>query len=390
MSINRNVVSDPPTMNSGDGNIVLFYPHVPRRAAEYVTDTLSGRWIGQGPKVDKFELELSARLGAQTLAVGSGTDALHLSYLLAGIGPGDEVIVPLFTCTATNIPLLYLGAKIVFADIDPFTMNVDPIDVAKKITPRTKAIVVVHYGGCVCDMDAIKEIAESAGIPVIEDAAHAMGALYKGVPVGSLSNYTMFSFQAIKTITTGDGGALSIRDQTQAELAKRLRWFGIDRSAKLGGTWENDISEVGYKYQMTDVAASMGLAGLEELDEVLAIRRRNLTRYTENLYGNNAVRMIGVNGPLNEHGAWLMTVAVVDRPVVESRLRDMGIESGRVHYRNDRYSIFRDSRGTFPVMDAMEDQYMVVPLHSRMGLEEVDRVCDALVSSAKASIDAPV
>lgn len=138
---NRNVETDLPTMNSGDNNILLFYPHVPRRAAEYVTDTLSGRWIGQGPKVDKFELELSARLGAQTLAVGSGTDALHLSYLLAAIGPGDEVIVPLFTCTATNIPLLYLGAKVVFADIDPFTMNVDPIDVAKKLRQGPKRLL---------------------------------------------------------------------------------------------------------------------------------------------------------------------------------------------------------------------------------------------------------
>jgi perosamine synthetase len=371
-----------PLMNVEQGNIVLFHPNVSDKARAYVNDVLNTRWIGQGPKVDEFEKRFSTRFGqgSPTIAVGSGTDALHLAYLLADIQPGDEVIVPVFTCTATNIPLLYIGAKIVFADIQPGTLNIDPNHVKELITDKTKAIVCVHYGGLPCDMDELKSIAASRGIPVIEDAAHAVGATYKGVPVGSISEFTMYSFQAIKHITTGDGGMLIFKDEALLEKAKRLRWFGIDRSSKQLGIWENDIKEIGYKYQLTDIGAAMGLAGLEEFDEVLKLRRQLLGVYEDKLKAINGIRFIGSGYNDREHAAWLCTVEVENRTDLVKKLREANIESGQVHYRNDRYSIFGTRRDNLPNMDALEDKYLVLPLHTKLSVEDVEFVCETIKS----------
>jgi dTDP-4-amino-4,6-dideoxygalactose transaminase len=259
-----------PWLDESDGTIVLFRPHIPKGAISEVTDVLNSRWIGQGPKVDQFEEKFNHLVGADSgIAVGSGTDALHLAYLLAGVEPGDEVISTVFTCTATNIPLLYSSAKPVFADVQRHTMNIDPADIEHRITSKTKAISIVHYGGLPCDMDEIGAIAKKHGLAVIEDAAHAVGAKYRGMSVGAISDFTMFSFQAIKHITTGDGGYLTIKNPERVPLAKRLRWFGIDRQAKTRGIWDNDITDVGYKYQMTDIGAALGLAAIEEWDETL-------------------------------------------------------------------------------------------------------------------------
>src|SRR5882672_6435312 len=179
-------MSELPVMKDGEG-ITLLYPHVPQSAIAAVTDVLKSRWIGQGPRVDDFEREFKDRFcGKHTaLAVGSGTDALHLAYLLAGIEENDEVIAPVFTCTATNIPLLYVGARIRFADVDPYTMNINVQHVRELISEKTKAIVCVHYGGLPCDMDELIRLSEEYQIPLIEDAAAALGATYKGKNVGS-------------------------------------------------------------------------------------------------------------------------------------------------------------------------------------------------------------
>ena len=233
------ILNEVPVQAEGDGKIVLFRPHIPKRAGEEILDTLGSRWIGQGPKVDRFETEFRNKFcdSLPGVSVGSGTDALHLAYLLADIKSEDEVIVPVFTCTATNIPLLYIGAKVVFADVEKDTLNIDVEHVRTLINEKTRAIVCVHYGGLPCNMDELNAIAKEYGIPVIEDAAHAVGAEYKGTPVGAISDFTMFSFQAIKHITTGDGGFLSFKDEELLDKSKRLRWFGIDRSAKQMGVW---------------------------------------------------------------------------------------------------------------------------------------------------------
>ncbi len=369
-----------PVMHESEG-IVLFHPHVPEKAVEGVTQVLHSRWIGQGPRVAEFETEFTKRFAGSgaSIAVGSGTDALHLSYILSGLQAGDEVIVPVFTCTATNIPFLYMGVIIRFADVDPETLNINVNHVRELVNEKTKAIVCVHYGGLPCDMDELHAIAKENNIPVIEDAAHAPGATYKGKKVGEISEFTMFSFQAIKHITTGDGGMLILKDKELVPKAERIRWFGIDRSDKQKGTWENDITEVGYKYQMTDISAAMGLASLADFDEILNHRQRIFETYKKGLKGVSGIKLIGANATDRTHAAWLCTALVEkDRTGFMRSLRDKRIESSQVHFRNDRYSIFGGRRDDLPNMDAVEENYIVLPLHLKVTEANVSYICDVI------------
>ena len=377
-------VQDMSIMKANSENIVLFYPHVSALAKSAVMETLDSRWIGQGPKVKIFEENFSKKFASNlpAIAVGSGTDALHLSYMLAGLKSGDEVIAPLFTCTATNIPFLYMGVKIKFADVDINTMNMDISHVRQLMTDKVKAIICVHYGGLPCDMDELQSIANEWSIPIIEDAAHAVGAKYKGTDIGSISDFTMFSFQAIKHITTGDGGMLIIKNIDLIDKAERIRWFGIDRKSKQAGIWENDITEIGYKYQMTDISAAMGIAALSEFDEQFQIRKELFQIYEEELVGCERLRVVGSGYKDREHAAWLFTVVVEDRYTLQAKLRDYNIESNQVHFRNDRYSIFKEFTNgkVFPNMDKIEDDYLVLPLHTKMTVEDVRRVCSVIKS----------
>lgn len=373
---------DMPIMDKNNENIVLFHPHIPESAIREVENTLRSRWVGQGPKVDLFEKMFSEKFAnfRPSVAVGSGTDALHLSYILADIQEDDEVITPVFTCTATNIPLLYQRAKIKFADIQKNTLNIDPQHVRELINEKTKAIVCVHYGGLPCDMKELSEIAEKFNIPIVEDAAQALGASYQGKSIGSISDFTTFSFQAIKHITTGDGGLLTINDASLEEKAKRLRWFGIDRSAKQKGIWENDIKEIGYKYQMTDIGASIAIASLKEFDSILNFRKQLYSEYCKGLKNIDGIIVIGDGYTDRENSAWSCTILVENRWDFQKKLRENKIESNQVHYRNDRYTIFGGKRQDLPNMNELEDSYLVLPLHTKMNIEDVAKICDVVRS----------
>lgn len=370
-----------PLMPEDKNNILLFHPNIPPNAGAEISKILQTRWIGQGAKVDKFEKEFSKKFCSDLpcVAVNSGTSALHLAYILSDINKGDEVICPVFTCTATNIPLLYLKAKIVFADIDPETMNISVEDVARKITDKTKAIVCVHYGGLPCDMDELRAF----GIPIIQDSAHALGAKYRGDELTKLSEFSIYSFQAIKHITTADGGMLIVNSfecQCDYKKAKRIRWFGIDREAKQKGVWENDITEIGYKYQMTDLAATLGLEGLKTFDEILTWRKILLQHYWFLLRNTPGIKCIGTGAKDVDHAAWLCTIFAERRDDLIMKLRENGIESGKIHYRNDRYKIFEQFKGDFPNMDKVDDKYMVLPLHPKITIGDVSRVCQVINS----------
>jgi perosamine synthetase len=377
LTVREKAMDEFPIMEDKPGNIVLFHPHIPATAIDAVAKVLKSRWIGQGPLVDKFERKFGARFAGQypTLAVRAGTDALHLAYILAGLQPGDEVISPLFTCTATNIPLLYLGVKIVFVDVQLQTLNIDPTDVRRRITEKTKAIVCIHHGGLPSDMAELQTIADEYGLKLIEDAAHALGATYNNKSIGQISDFTMFSFAAVKNITTGDGGMLTMRDASLLDKARRLRSAGTDRKAKQAGNWENDIFEIGYRYQTSDIAAAMGLAALDEFDDVLAHRRSLLEQYEQELANIPGVSVIGTGHKDRTHAAWMCTVLAEKRESLQKKLREHSIESSQVHYRNDRYSIFGGRRDDFPNMDAVEDKYLHLPLHTRMNRSDVGRIC---------------
>jgi dTDP-4-amino-4,6-dideoxygalactose transaminase len=379
---------DMPLMQTAHGNIVLFHPFVPEEAKAEVLDTLGTRWIGQGPKVAAFEQMFSEMEGAghSSIAVGSGTDALHLAYRLCGVDDKAEVIAPVFTCTATNIPLLYDRAKIKFVDIEPTSMNVDVGAIERLITERTKAIVVVHFGGYPCNLDELNRIEKQYGIPVVQDGAHAFGLRWRSRPMANWTRFSMYSFQAIKHITTGDGGMLVIndRDPETVKAARRIRWFGIDREKKQGGIWENDIVEVGYKYQMTDLGACLGLAGLRQSDSIMKHRRRLLALYEKGLEGIPGITYFAgaVEGPdkLYNHAAWLCTILAERRPDLQRKLYEKGIESNQVHYRNDRYSIFKAhvAGQVFPNMDRIEQDYLTLPLHHLVTEENIAYICDQI------------
>jgi len=259
-------------------------------------------------------------------------------------------------------------------------LNVEPVDVRRRITPKTKAIVCVHYGGLPCDMVELQDIADEFGLKIIQDAAHALGATYLGREVAELSDFSIFSFQAIKHITTGDGGMIVLKDRDLADKGERIRWFGIDRKAKQAGIWQNDIYEVGYKYQMTDISAALGLAGLSDFDRILAHRQALLAAYERGLADCREVQVVGLQRVDRTHAAWLCTVLVDRRQDLQAKLRKANIESAQVHYRNDRYSIFGGRRPDYPAMDKVEEQYLVLPLHTKMSLADVERVCSVIKS----------
>ena len=376
-----------PIMKEKSKGILLFYPYISKKSATNIKRKLAGRWIGQGPAVDKFEKDFKKRFAKKNsvIATGSGTDSLHLAYLLAGLKKGDEVITTVFTCTATNIPLLYMGIKIKFADVERDTMNISIKSVNKLITKKTKAIVCVHYGGLPCDMTSLQKIAKKNKIILIEDAAHALGAKYKNKPIGSISDFTTFSFQAIKHFTTGDGGILTIKNKKIEEKAKRLRWFGIDRKGKQKGTWKNDVHEVGYKYQMTDIAATMGIDSLKEFNFIINHRKKIYNTYLKEFLGYPKIKCVHDYDKHKVHGAWLFTILLNKKDFIQKKLREYNIETNQVHFRNDKYSIFKKfvKNKKFPNMDYLENKYLVLPLHHKVSVTDAKFISSIIKKYAK-------
>lgn len=267
--------------------IPVFKPKMNK--AEILTELekiLDSGWIGLGPKTEEFGEKFAHYQGAKYgIAVNSATAALHLALIAAGLKEGDEVLVPSMTFASTALVALYERVVPVFVDIDSETLCIDPNDLKKKITAKTKAIIPVHFGGHACKMDEIMEIASEHGLQVIEDCAHASGAEYKGKRVGSIGVMGCFSFHAVKNLPTGDGGMVVTNDESLAKHLKKLRWLGIDKDTwgRSGGkyAWRYAIDELGYKYHMNDITAVIGLAQLKTLNADNARRRELAYNYTE-------------------------------------------------------------------------------------------------------------
>ena len=312
-----------------------------------------GAYIGEGPQVKAFEQEFSEKFGLKNVAaLNSGTSALELAYELAGVGVGDEVITPVLTAPATNLPLLHRGATIVFADVEK-DLNISIADVKRKITPKTKAIVFVHFAGNNRGLEELLEIAKDRNLPLIEDAAQAVGTDFWGK-----GDFVCVSLQAIKVLTSGDGGFLVTKDATLHEKGKRLRWFGYDRALqqKVGDT---DIVEAGYKYHMSDITAAIGRGNLRSLDALIAHRKKLVEEYQKH----------GVQASL-----WFATTFSPAREALQKFLQKHGVASGTHHFRNDKYSVF-GGRRTLPVMDALESQYLLLPLHHGVSVKDVGYIC---------------
>jgi dTDP-4-amino-4,6-dideoxygalactose transaminase len=250
-----------------------------------VSGVIRSGWMTMGPKTFEFEKEFAKYVGAQhAIAVSTGTAALHLSLEAAGIRAGDEVLLPTTTFTATGEAVTYLGARPVLVDVDPVTMNIDPEDAAKRITPRTKAIIPVHIGGQPCEMDEIHLLAQKHGLRVIEDAAHALPSDYHGKRVGQISEFTCFSFYATKTLTTGEGGMITTDNPSAADRIRLMRLHGIERDAwkryRQDGAWFYEVREAGFKYNLTDLQSAIGLVQLAKCDAMTQARRSIADRYS--------------------------------------------------------------------------------------------------------------
>jgi perosamine synthetase len=361
--------------------IVMFYPYVNERAVDLVSETLRSRWIGEGPRVRQFEDALCAKFDfPYAVALNSGTAALQLALTIACVGPGDEVITTAQTCTATNMAIMGQFAQPVFADVQYRTGNLDPADIEHRVTERTKAILCVHWAGYPCDMDEIQDIANRHGLYVIEDAAHALGATYRGRSIGMISDFTMFSFQAIKQLTTGDGGLLTVLNTSHYDEARRRRWFGIDRRKRrkrLDGYAFWNQREVGFKMHMNDIAASIGLGNLEDIDGVLARRAEIARTYRAALEGVPGVTLFEQRGD-RQSGHWLFTLHVERRDDFCRMMRDRGVEVSVAHIRNDLHSIFGPQRDDLPTLDRYSRTHISIPLHNHLSDADVRYVIDCI------------
>jgi len=358
----------------------FFHTHISPRAVALASEVLKSGLVSEGKLARQFEHELAATLGLRNpVSLNSGTSALHLALVLAGVGPGDEVILPAQTFVASGLSILMCGAQPVFADIQPMTGNIAPESIARKITPKTKAVMPVHWMGYPCDMDEINGIAADAGVAVIEDAAHALGATYRGKPVGALSRFTAFSFQAIKHLTTGDGGALCCLDAGDEGEARRRRWFGIDRDRDLPsalGERQYNLSHLGFKYHMNDLAAAVGLGNLADVPGVIHRHREIGALYRRELQGVSGLTQLEHSCD-RESVHWAYTILVDRRSQFVSALASRGVPASVVHQRIDRNGVF-GGLTSLEGQDFFDRRQVALPIHVGMTDEDLQSVMGAV------------
>ncbi len=364
--------------------IPLARPSVSQAEIDAVSEVLRSGWLSAGPKTVEFEQALAGWLGvSNVVAVNSCTSALHLTLVALGIGPGDEVITSPITFVSTVNAILYVGATPVLADVDPVSMNIRPGEIARRISPRTKAIIPVHMAGQPCDMDEIHDVAKKRGIPVVEDAAHALGASYRGRKIGTLSRATCFSFYASKNLTAGDGGAVATEDEELAQRVRRLRFHGISSDAwkRYGATtlrsWQ--AVELGYKANFTDVQAALALSQLSRFEHLQARRRDIALRYRRAFepYGVTFTEL-----PSRTHANHLFVLKIGEREFFRQRLAEAGVATGihfpAVHLQPYFRRRFGDLSAELPVATLLSQQIVSIPLYPDLTDDEVAYVIDVV------------
>ena len=373
-------------------NIAIALPATGKEEWLALREPLESGWLTQGPKVAAFEKAFAARHGVgHALATTSCTTALHLALLAAGIGPGDEVVVPAFTWVATANAAVYCGATPVFADVDPATFNIDPADLARRITPRTRAVVAVHLFGLPADIDAIRAVLPG-DVVIVEDAACAAGAIYRGRSAGGLGAVAAFSFHPRKSITTGEGGMVTTGDAALAGRAEVLRNHGASVSEEVRHRGPKpyllpDFDVLGFNYRMTDLQAAVGLVQLGKLDRFIDERARWAGWYRERLAGLGWLRL--PDEPAGGRHAWQAFVTYVDpdrAPAPRNRIMEILQEQGiatrpgthAVHvlgYYRERFGLRPDD---FPGARDCDRNSLAIPLHNRMSPDDFAYVADAL------------
>jgi len=373
-----------------------FLPfHIPEISEEdiaAVAETLRSGWITAGPKVKDFEARFARFTGAaHAVAVNSGTAALHLALEAAGIRTGDEVLVPTLTFAATAEVVVQLGARPVLVDCTPDTLNIDPAALERTITSRTKAIIPVHFAGHPCAMDAIAEIAAAHGLTVIEDAAHALPARWRGKTVGTIGDLTCFSFYATKTITTGEGGMITTQDPEWADRMRIMSLHGISKDAwkryTAEGSWRYEIIAPGYKYNMTDIAAALGISQLARCDDFLRARLRCRRLYDEGFAGQRAIQTPVAYADI-DHAWHLYVIRIdpaqlrIDRDQVIALLKDRNIGVAVHFIPLHLHPYYRDTYGyaaaDFPNASAAFQRIISLPIYPRLSDADIEDVVTAV------------
>lgn len=361
-------------------NVRLFKPQVCEEAIQAAADVLRSGWLGMGPKVAEFEQAFAAYIGApRALAVNTCTSALHLAVKLLCLEPGSEVITTPVTFVATNQVLLYERLTPVFADIDPHTGNLTPATVAARLTARTRAIMLVHFAGYACDLDGFARLAQERGLAIIEDAAHACGARYRGARVGASGNLCAFSFDPIKNLTTGDGGMLLIPSAEAHARAQTLRYMGLTKDAftRINGAhvqraWDYQVPEIGYRYHMNDIQAALGLAQLKHLDTENQRRREIATLYRRELANVPGLKLPAYE-PDRACSYHIFVVLAENRNALADKLAARGVMTSAYYMRNDQYPIFRPA--DVPGAERFAAHVLALPMHVSLTTDEIDYVC---------------
>lgn len=354
-----------------------------------VVDVLKSDFLTTGPKIAEFEQTVADYVGAKyAVAISNGTSALHAACFAAGIGPGDEVITTPLTFAASANCVLYCGGTPVFADVDPKTYNIDPEDIRRKITDRTKAIIAVHLAGQPCDMDAIHSIAREHGLIVIEDGAHALGSVYKGKKVGSLSDMTTFSFHPVKPITTGEGGMIVTDNEDFYKKMILFRSHGITRDDSMmtrnDGPWFYQQFDLGYNYRITDIQCALGCSQMKKLDRFLARRKEIVARYNEAFADcDNIITPYQLSDTESGWHLYIVQVKNCDRRQVFEGMREKGI-GVNVHYIPVYMHPYYQEHGYENVHCANAEEIyshiISLPLYPGLTSEQQDYVIDTLKS----------
>ncbi len=357
--------------------IPLVKTNVPSREKllPQLVKVLYSGYVAQGEQVELFERAFEKYIGSgNSLTVNSGTAALHIALILAGVKQGDEVISTALTAEPTNVAIKMVGANIRYADVDFNTGNIDPLSIEANINKATKAIMVVDYAGIPVDVKGIQQISKKHNIPVIHDAAHALGAKFNGLKTGNHFPYTVFSFQAIKHLTTIDGGMLQIAAEEEYEKAKLIRWFGIDKKLS---RLDNNIQFQGYKYHMNNVNATIGLVQLADIDAIVNAYVENgkfFDRALQNIPGIELIKYY----PGSEPSYWLYTLKVENRNGFVKKLTDNEIMASELHKRNDLHDYLNDFKQHLPSLDKFYSKLVHIPCGWWVGKEEREQIIEII------------
>ena len=366
--------------------IPLFKVYMSNKIMKPLEEVLYSGFIGEGDNVKEFEETISKKFDEPyVLTMNAGTSVLHTIYQMLKNGEDNvEAIVSPMTCAATLTPLIANGIKIVWADVNPETGNIDALDVERKITPKTRMIIVVHWGGVPCDMGAFKNISQKYNIPVVQDGAHSLGAEYMDKPISHFSNFTMFSLQAIKHITSVDGGILICKDEKYYDRAKLLRWYGISREIDAKQTkdlrCELDITEAGHKFHMNNINAVIGNENFKDLDMIVNKHRNNALFYNEQFEGK--VERVLCPEYANP-SFWLYTILLEKRDDLMEKLKEDGIMSSKVHASNLYHTMFKQYYRNLPGVVEFDKRHLCIPVHWGLSKEDREYIAKKVIEFAK-------